>query len=330
MISIVSAHPTMPALDDVLLRELLDLSFNHACERPFGDLVDVDRVMAAMDIVAEPERMTRWQKRVLFPLRERILARAAESKVLVEHWFAPQTLAKLRLELAKPSPIPRAWIDEMVGDEKIREAVRSMLNEALTSFVQKASATLTDNKSAGSGGLRGAIGWGARAAGSVLGGIGEEVQQRLQDRVRDHVDGAVANVQTRIAERLKSDETTKAIGKRKVAAFEKFLKKTEAEVTKNASKFPWHEIDENAPWMVQHNLARPELREAIRAEFTSVLTELSQDTLGKVLDDLGLREAVREALFFHGVSGLRDLVRTPAFEAWWARANATSVAPDAS
>jgi hypothetical protein len=212
----------------------------------------------------------------------------------------------------------------------MKKFVRSMLNEALTNFVQKASATLTDNKSAGSGGLRGAIGWGARAAGSVLGGIGEEVQQRLQDRVRDHVDGAVANVQARISERLKSDETARAIGKRKIATFEKFLKKTEAEVTKNASKFPWDEIDADAPRLVQHNLARAELREAIRAEFTSVLTELAQDTLGSVLDDLGLREAVRDALFHHGVSGLRDLVRTPAFEAWWVRANATNVHPKAS
>jgi hypothetical protein len=319
----------MPNLDDALLRELIDLSYDHACTRPVGDLVEVDGVIAAIDILAEPERATRWQTRLGVPLRERLIARASKSAVTMEQWLHPTVVAGLRARLSKPAPIPRAWIDEMVANERVRDAVRQMLSESLSSFIAKASATLSENKAAGSGGIRGALGWGARAAGSVLGGIGEEIQSRLQERGKDFVDGAVSNVQARIAERLKSDDTAKAIGKRRLAAFEKFLKTTEAEASKRAAKTPWADVDATAPLFAHHNLARAEVREALRAELTAVLDDLSKETLGSLLDELGLRAHLRAALHHHALPGLRDLAQTEAFEAWWVRAHAT-VSPAAA
>lgn len=312
----------MPDLDDALLTELLDLGFDHACTRPVSELIDSGRVLAALDALVEPERATRWQKRLWVPLRERVIARASKSAVTFGQWLPADTAEKLRALAGRPAPIPRAWIDEAVGSEKVRDAVRTMLSETLTSFVQKASSTLSDNKSAGAGGLRGAIGWGARAAGSVLGSVGEEIQTRLQDRVRDFVDGAVANVQSRIAERLRSEETAKGLGKRRLKAFEKALTTTEAEATKNAHKTPWADLDAETPKVIAHNLARPEAREALRADLDAALQEIGAETLGSLLDDLGLRDAMRDAMHAVALPGLRALVRTDGFEAWWAKATA--------
>jgi hypothetical protein len=315
----------MPDLDETLLRELIDLTYDHACTRPVGELVDVARVMTALDAITEPERATRWQMRVLVPMRERVLARAAKSEITLSEWLPEEITEALRERLGRPRPIPRTWIDEAVANERVRDAVRAMLNEALTSFVQKVSTTLTENKAASSGGLRGVIGLGARAAGSVLGGIGEELQQRMQDRVKDYVDIAVGNVQKRIAERLASEETARAIGRRRLKLFERALKTTEAEATRGAHKNPWADLDAAGPRVVAHNLARPSLREAIEAELRATFDALASETLGTVLDDAGMRGIVRDALHQHALPGLRDLVRTPGFEAWWARATAPSV-----
>lgn len=321
----------MPDLHDDLLRELLDLGFDHACERPVSQLIDAERVLAALDAVTEPERSAKWHARLLKPMRARLLDRASKSAVTMGQWLPADAVETLRARLGKPAPIPRAWIDEMVANERVRDAVRAMLSESLSTFIQKASTTLTENKAAGSGGIRGALGWGARAAGSVLGGIGEEIQGRLQDRVKDYVDGAVANVQTRIAERLRSEETARAIGQRRLKIFEKFLKTTEAEAVKNASKTPWDELDAVTPRLAHHNLARAEVREAVRAELDAALAELSTETLGSILDQLGLRAQMRDALHHHALPGLRDLVRTPGFEAWWTKAHAAPTpATDAS
>ncbi len=312
----------MPDLDDALLRELIDLTYDHACGRPLVDLVDPARVLAALDALAEPERAARWQRRLWTPLRERLIDRASKSSVTLGEWLPPGAADKLRARLGRPAHIPRAWIDEVVANERVRDAVRAMLSEALNGFVQKAAATLGDKGGGGggAGGLRGAIGWGARAAGSMLGGLGEEIQARLQDRVKDFIDGAVANAQSRIAERLRSEDTARELGRRRLRAFEKLLKTTEAEAVKGASKTPWAELDETSPHFVGHNLARAEVREALRAELEAALAELSNETLGSLLDEAGLRELVREALHHHALPGLRDLVRAPGFEAWWARA----------
>ena len=314
----------MPHLDDALLLELIDLTFDHACGRPLRDLLDVERALPALDAVTEPERAARWQRRLIIPLRERLLARAAKSEVLLGRWLPDDITASLRERLGRPRPIPQKWVDEVVANERVREAVRAMLSEALTSFVQKASSALSENKAAGQGGLRGAFGWGAKAAGSLIGTIGDEVQQRLQERVRDYVDIAVGNVQARIAERLRSDDTAKAIGKRRLALFEKALKTTEAEAAKGAAKTRWEDVDARGPRVVAHNLARPEVREAIRAELEAVLAEIGGDTLGAALDDLGIREIARESVRAAALPGLRDLARTEAFEAWWGRALAAS------
>lgn len=320
----------MPHLDDALLLELIDLTFDHACGRPLREFVDVSKALPALDAVAEPERAARWQRRVVVPLRERLLARAAKSGVPLGRWLPDDVTAALRERLGRPRPIPQKWVDEVVANERVREAVRAMLSEALTSFVQKASAALTDNKSAGQGGIRGAFGWGAKAAGSLIGSIGDEVQQRLQERVRDYVDIAVGNVQQRIAERLRSEDTAKAIGKRRLALFEKALKTTEAEAVKGADKVQWADLDARGPRVAAHNLARAEVREAIAAELEAVLAEVGGDTLGAALDDLGLRDLARESVRTTALPGLRDLARTERFEAWWARAVAAGPAEEAA
>jgi len=309
----------MPPLDDATLLELIDLTFDHACQRPFREFVDVSQVLPTLDALAEPGRLARWQRRWLVPLRERILARARESPVRLGRWFPDEVTAALRERLGRPCPIPPSWIDEVVGSERVREAVRAMLSEALTSFVHRASSALVENKSVGRGGLRGAFGWGAKAAGTLLGTLGDEVQQRSQERVRDYVDIAVGNVQARIAERLRSEETAKAIGRRRLALFEKALATSEAEAARSADKVRWADLDGDIPRIVAHNFARAELREAIVAECEAVLAALGDDTLGAVLDDLGLREVARTSLRTVALPTLKVLVCSPRFETWWAR-----------
>ncbi len=318
----------MPDLSDDQLRALIDLTYDHACTRPVGELVDVERVMRAVDTLAEPDRVRRWHTRLWAPMRLRLLERASKSTVTMAAWLPQPAIDGLRARLSKPAYIPRSWIDEAVANERVRDAVRAMLSESISGFIAKASTALTENKSAGSGGLRGAIGWGARAAGSVLGGLGEEVQQRLQERARDFVDGAVGTVQARIAERLRSEETAKALGARRLKAFEKFLKTTEAEAVRGSARVPWADLDAVAPTVLAHNLARSEVRDAVRDELRAVLDALATETVGSLLDDAGLRETVREGLHQHALPGLRAFVRTPGFEAWWAAATAS--APQAS
>jgi hypothetical protein len=51
------------------------------------------------------------------------------------------------------------------------------------------------------------------------------------------------------------------------------------------------------PAIVAHNLARAEFRHAMTAEIDAVLADLERNTVGELLDELGLRETVQK--WFH-------------------------------
>lgn len=306
-------------MDDDALTELLDLGFAFLCTRQVGELVDVDRLFAAVDETVTESRVSRFHERFVAPARERLLSRAHASEIVLGAWLPDHARTKIADLLGAPMPIPKQLIDEAVTNEKVRDQIRDMLRDTLMNFVSK----VTGGAQGGGGGsgLMGAIGFGARAFGaagkSLLGGLGEELQKQMQERAREFVDGAVAGVQDRIARRLADPKTAEDLGKRRKKGFLQLLEKTEAEAARVIDRAPHAEIDALVASIVVHNVKRKELRDAVKAELEVVLAELQKETIGGLLDEAGAREIARLALHRHGLPLLRDMCKTPAFEAWW-------------
>lgn len=312
---------TIPSFDDAALLALCDLGFEHLCARPFGEIVDADQVMAAIDATHDPAVVTRVLARWVSPGRTRLLARAAESALTLGVWLPEPLKDTLAERLGRPAPIPQKLIDEVVASEGVRDAVREMLREQLQSFVARVGGGGSSGSNApagGGGGLRGAIGLGARAFGaagkSLLGGLAEQ----LQDKVREFVDGSVEALQQRIAARLADPATAEALGKRRKKAFLKFLETKESKAAATLRNAPHDEIVGYVPTVVAHNLARKELREAVRAEVEAVLADLGKNTVGEVLDELGLRTLAREAMRTQGLRLAKSFATSPEVAAWWA------------
>ena len=318
--------------NDAALQELLDLVVSHVFTRPLSDFVDVDRVLDAVTVAATPERLARAQERWLIPLRQRMLDRARGSTVTLRQWLPDDVAVTVAEALGEPAPLPRTLVDEMVASERVREGVRAMLQETLTSFVAKATGTGDANEGAGRGGLRGALGWGARAVVAsgkgLMAGLGDEIQRQLQDRARDFVDSAVGSVQNRIAERLKSDDTARALGKRRRRWFEGVLAKTESEATRGLHRAPTDRFDQLVPRVIAHNVARAELRSLVRDEMALALQTLSARTMGELLDEAGLRQAVHDGAREIGLPWMKSFVATDGFTAWWKMATESTVERD--
>ncbi|MBL8603388.1 MAG: hypothetical protein JNK72_15795 [Myxococcales bacterium] len=283
------------ALTDEALALVLREAFAAVCETPIEALVVLDDLMLALDTLAAPERVSRWNDRVWNPLRNRLVERASVSEVRLGDWAPEGVIAWSRKRAAAPLHLPRRHVEAAVGSEKMREATRQMVVDALTSFVQKATSVVGERApSQGGGGLFGALRQGAKTAGSVLGGLTEGFQQQLLERVRDQADGLVAMIQQKIVERVTSDETAKQLGKRRAALFEKLIETTEKQAVVNVLKAPWSDIDQATPLVLAHNLARAPLRAVIREETLAVLKALEGETVGSLLRDAGL-DALAEA-----------------------------------
>ncbi|RKG67791.1 hypothetical protein D7V80_14925 [Corallococcus sp. CA054B] len=306
----------MSELDDAALLELLDLTFDALCASRVSDWVDPDRVLAAVDLALTPARVMDWHARLVVPMRTRLLARAAKSRTRLGAWLPAEATASLTALLGQPVHLPRKAIDEMVASEQVRETVRTTLQETLSSLVSK---VIAGAPGVGGGGLRDALSWGARAAASaskgILGGLGGS----LQDRVREVIDGSMALVQRRIAERLASEETARSLGAQRKKVFLSTLEKTEADAAEALNRVPHEQLDSMAPQVIAHNLARPEVREGVKAELHAVLEDLSRHTVGELLDQAGLRDATRQWLHAHGLPFARRLAHSAPVTAWRAR-----------
>src|SRR5262249_10512569 len=195
---------------------------------------------------------------------------------------------------------------EMVASERVRESVRTMLQEAVTSVLHKAP---------GGRGLRSMMSLGAKAAGSVFGGLGEEI-------VREIVDGGVSLVQRRLVERLTSQGTAASLGRRRKQFFLDLQKMKERTAAKFVERTPFALLDALLPAAAAHNLARAEFRAAMKGEITAVIAELSKGTIGEFLDEMGMREHLREDL--HRLVPLaREFFAQPEVSAWLGRSAAS-------
>ena len=297
-------------MDDAALTRFLDAAFAFACQRRVAELVDVDRLLAALDTAAEPSRVARLVARLGAPARARVLERLRASSLPLGVWLPDPVRDAILAMLAQPAPIPRALVDKVVADEHVRDQARTMLQEALSSFIHKAFSVAPGGR-----GLRGVIGLGARAAGGLFGGIGEEIQRQLEERVRDFVDGGVGMMQKSVAQRLTSEDTARLLGKRRRAIFLDLLTQPESQLARFVKKTPWDALEAMIPALVAHNLARAEFRAALRDEVAAVVAELSQQTVGELLDELGLRAHAAEAMRHHGLPLLQAFLASPEFSA---------------
>lgn len=281
------------ALSDAQLQQFLRLSFEEVCNTPVEAFIDAEGFLDLVTTLSEPARVQRWHGRLWSPLRTRLLTRASTSEVKLGAWLPPTVTAWLREQAPHPVRVPRKWVEEAVGSEKVREATKQTLIDALTSFVQKATTVVSERApGGGGGGLFGAIRSSAKAATSVIGGLTEGFQQQLLERVKDQADGLVALVQQRVVDRVSSEETAKNIGRRRAAILEKLLDTTEKKAVANAMRVPWADLDQGLPLVVAHNLQRDALRAVIREEFAAVLDALKGETLGSLLTDAGLRDTI--------------------------------------
>jgi hypothetical protein len=305
-------------LDDAALKQLLDIGFEFLCTRRLNELIDPDRVVSIIDETHTEARIGEFHQRVGVPIRNRLIERLKKSELLLGAWLPEKARDEIAEMLGRPAPIPQKLIDEAVASEGVRDQIREALRDSISNFIKGAGGS-----GAGAGAIRGAIGFGARAFGAagkaVLGGLGDELQKQMQDRVKDFVDGAVEGVQDRIAKRLADPKTAADLGKRRRKAFLKFLETPEAKAGKAIEKGPHAKIDALIPTIIRHNVQRKELRDAIRDEVAEVVKELSTETIGSLLDRAGARTIARETLHAHILPMMREVVKTPEFDAWWSK-----------
>jgi len=292
----------------------LDALYAFGCSRKVSEFIDAERIVDGLDRVTAGDRVLVATQRFWQPLRTRLTALLLASDKLIGDAVPAASQTVLAEWLGRPAPIPKPLIDELVASERVRDAVRQMLQESLTNVLGKAVKVAPGGRS-----LKGVIGLAGAAGRGILGGLGDELQRQLEERVRDFVDNGVTMVQQRLAQRLASDETARSLGQRRRQFFLELMKRKESEAGQLLGGLPHALIEGLLPVLAQHNLGRAEVRAALRAEVAAQLTELSTQTIGELLDQLGLREVALVTLRERGLPFVRQFMVSQEFVGWLSR-----------
>ncbi len=291
-------------MDD--LEKLIDGAFDFLCERRVDELVDVERVLAALDAVSAPPRVASLIERLVAPARQRFFDRLKVSDLVLEAWLPETVKDALTQLLGTPVRIPRPLIDRAVADERVRDQVRQTMHDALSSAVKKGFEVAPGGR-----GLKGIVGLAGAAGRGLFGGLAQD----LEDRLRTMVDLGVTAMQQRVAQTLASDDTARTLGQRRQRAFLQLLATPERDAEKILAQGPHAILDALVAPVAAHNLARQPFRDVLQEEIGLALRELSQQPIGQWLDELGLRALMKDAALQHALPLLRAFVQSPHFPA---------------
>ncbi len=281
-----------PSDADLPLAALLDAGFDFVCTRRPSELVDLERVLAALDRATTPARIPSLLARFATPGRTRLLAWVHAREHLLAAWLPDGARERLARLLGEPLVVPAALIDELVASPRVREQLRATLEASLSQMLARTP-----------------LGWGAKAGKSFLGALGGGVEERM----RELLDLGVGLALRQLAERLKHPDTARALGRRRRAGFLSLLRRREREVAAFIEHaLPWQNVCELAPEIAAHGFLRDELRALIASELAHTLTELDRQTVGELLDELGCRDVARAASRERLLPLARDFLATPA------------------
>jgi hypothetical protein len=332
---IVSA---LAAEESALRDEGVGLIVDHVLGQKLRDLVDLEGSRAIVVRALTPENLARivglhvkpgWRRYaehvqgsgetlgafVPEPSREKIRRIVGKSKlprgkwaqgivdpVLMRRLFAP-VWANLLLNFAKRLPVPG-----MGGASGAASAAGGAVGRGvggiagrLTRSVQERAEKLVD------------------AGRTVMGGLGAEVEKRLQAAAREFSDGAADMWREALQDRLKSAEGRELVAQITGQVVDHLMMTKLSDLHEDAARLPIEDMIDLVPGIVGHSAPRAFVQEIVSGELAAFLAVEGDRTLSELLGEMGILEEVRAATVTQIGRIARGLFASPAFGSWIGR-----------
>jgi hypothetical protein len=234
--------------------------------------------------------------------------------------LAPRELLQaMRAVLERPFTPARSTVLAIIDREPTRELVRAILLETVVEFGRKASAPVA--------GMARGLGALARMAGetvasrsgtlgTLVGAVGSEVERQLERRAQDFVDASLSHVFGQVADALCDPAQSEQARAMRLSVFEGALELTGTQLAREL-------VNLDVPGAAE--LLRGSLRRWLKTPGAdAALLQVAGWALG-LEDDrplrtrreaLGVLEATRALAVEQAAARMRQVVATPAFEAW--------------
>lgn len=250
---------------------------------------------------------------------------------------------KIREVVAK-SRLPRAkWAQSAVEPALLRKLFAPVFAHVLLSFAKKlpvVGGAASGATSPGGGGKK-SSGLAERlsrqvqksaervvdAGRNVMGGLGAEVERRMQSTARDFSEAAMGMWRDALRERLRTKEGRDLMAQISQQATDHVLMTKIMDLHEDALHFPVEAALDVSPSLIEHGAKHAFVRRIVDSEVSAFIELEGDRTLKEVLAELGIEASVRAAVE-RQLDGLaRGFLGSDAFSAWLTRVLQASAKP---
>jgi len=293
------------------LEELVALGVDTVLDQPVGELVDAAWIVRAVDAGLSEGVTSQVIDRYLRPAAGRERHRGAATEEKVRAWVPEDRVPEIMELMRRPFPINPDIVQDMVDQGAVRSLVGAVVQEAIIGFVQ-----LTGKVPGLAGATSLVGGLGKKMGKGLLGGMGKGLEKGMEQRVKDFLDDSMARLTGKIVEFASSEGSLKLQGEMRADLFKKALGTRMSFYYEELAKLPAEEMWALVPAFISHNLARPELRQALENELRLGLEKEAKKTARELLTELGTLDETRALILDRANPLAHTIVETQGFEAW--------------
>lgn len=330
------ARDESPERDELVLA-LVD----HVLSRKLRDLVDFEEARSIATRSLTKDNLGRIFERHVIPGYHRYIEAVSVSTETVGA-FVPDSARDDIVKAIQKSKLPRGkWTSGAVDKMLVTKLFAPVWTNLLLSFAKRLPLPGIGGGSGGSGGGPGAssaVGRGVSgiagritrtatkqaerlvdAGKSVMGGLGSEVERRLQSTAKEFSDSAEQVFREAFQDRLKSTEGREIVGQITRQVTDHVLVTKVSEIHADASRIPMNDILRIAPSIISHSAPRAFVEKMVRAEIEAFLALEGDRSVREVLEELGILDEARAAIVRRASDVARGFFASPAFAEWFGR-----------
>ncbi|MFN3197424.1 MAG: hypothetical protein ACE366_03230 [Bradymonadia bacterium] len=292
--------------DEAAARALVGLVFDFASRQPVRRFLKPERVLVHLDAALDEGALETLVERHLSPWFDREEVRLEGRKEeRLRDWLTAEAIAELRALAAKPVRLEKAQVERFVQQPGVKSMITSVVKESIEKFI---SAFNPSNLFGGRRGL------------GLMGNITAQFESQIQRAARSFIDNSMDMMISRVVQMITSPETARQMGRAKLNAFEQGLEQRIYDLWRmSADNLPRADLMEILPGLIAHNLARPELRDALLEEMNVWLEIEGDRTTADLLTEMHVLEAWRTEIIDIAAPVLVELADDADFDDWIAR-----------
>ena len=312
------------------------LAIDYLLDRTIAELVDLEKMNDIVVRALTKENVARIVTRHVRPGFERFTAEVQASEETVGG-FVPDP-GRIRAIVDK-SRLPRAeWARGIVDPGLMRRLFAPVWANLLLSFAKRLpipgmGAAASGAAAAATGAARGMGGIAERlsrtvqghaekiadAGRSVMGGLGAEVEKRMQAAAREFSDGAATLFREALHDRLKSREGRELVAQITAQVIDHVMVTKLADIHEDTRSVPVADILDVAGEIVAHSAPRAFVQKIVGGEIRSFLMLEGGRNLRELMGELGVLDAARAEAIDQASRVARGLFASAAFGDWVGR-----------